>query len=58
MKKLQKTEMKKIKGGQPPFCVTICNIEYNNCLARGGTLAGCRLERIACIDCECNNIGC
>ncbi len=56
MKKLQQNEMKKVKGGAPPFCVRICQIEYNICRNRGGSLTQCGAERTACIKCECDNI--
>jgi hypothetical protein len=56
MKKLSKIELKKVKGGQPPLCVQLCNYEYRFCLNNGGTLAECRQVRLDCINCECNNI--
>jgi bacteriocin-like protein len=56
MKKLQKNEMKNIVGGQPPFCVRICNYEYRFCLSIGSHPDKCSEARERCLDCECNNI--
>jgi hypothetical protein len=56
MKKLSKAEAKKIKGGQPPLCVKICDTEYKYCVASGIPSAQCRVMRQVCIYCECDNL--
>jgi len=48
--------MKKVTGGAPPICLQICNADYQFCLSQGGTMAECKEQRTACINCECSNI--
>ncbi len=38
MKKLSGVEIKKIKGGQPPFCERVCNYEYQACVLNENAL--------------------
>jgi bacteriocin-like protein len=56
MKKLQKKEMKKIKGGLFSTCTVLCKREFNHCLNRGVPLTECAAGQSYCISCECNGI--
>jgi bacteriocin-like protein len=56
MKKLEKKEMKNIVGGQPPYCIRVCNYEYRFCLTLGNHPDKCAEARERCYDCECDNI--
>jgi hypothetical protein len=50
MKKLQRTEMKKVNGGvdNELLCLQGCNQSFNACLAFGDSLSFCRAQRNAC----------
>ncbi len=55
MKKLQKKEMKAVKGGNT-YCRTACLNRYNRCLSQGGDPAFCEEEYEICITCRCQSV--
>jgi hypothetical protein len=58
MKKLQRNEMKKVKGGvdDEPLCLKVCNRNYIACVNAGGDInlcAGTRNKcRLQCLGCN------
>jgi hypothetical protein len=50
MKKLQRNEIKKVKGGtdDEQACLSKCTQNFNACLAFGNSLAFCRAQRNSC----------
>lgn len=48
MKKLEKKEIKAIKGGVGGPCYTFCADQFNACLAAGTNRDVCKAERAEC----------
>lgn len=39
-----------VASARPPFCETMCNENYRDCLNSGSSQAGCAAEWVACRD--------
>jgi natural product precursor len=55
MKKLEKKEMKQIKGGDNPFCRRFCSTARLRCIAAGTVIQKCDALFDECVaDCNVN----
>ncbi len=55
MKKLQKRQLKAIKGGDI-YCRTACLNGYKRCLSQGNVAELCEEKFESCITCRCRDI--